>query len=87
MDEAISTKSIVSIYPYPVDEALFIQGLNQIQDAVIVLYDIAGRIVFEETKIKRNKVYKLSMSSFPAGIYVVKVQSGEIKTIYKMVKK
>lgn len=65
----ISTKSSdnLSVYPSPANDILFISGLNEIQNVTIRIYDLNGK----EVKRSQNTAY-IDISSFPAGMYLLK---------------
>ena len=68
-------------YPNPVDDILFIKGLENKESYSIEIYDITGRI------ITASNVNKIDISSFPKGVYIARVALfGRIEEL-KIIKK
>ena len=75
----------LSVYPNPSNGLLYLESLNEYKDAVISIYTIDGRMLFE--KIDTIKMPKLlDLSSFTEGIYILKVlPNGTNKNISKLI--
>ncbi len=72
------TQSNIRIYPNPAEEHIFIEINNPKTDAVIRLYDMNGKRIMREKEIRTNiEAYKLSLTGLSAGIYVLKILSGD----------
>lgn len=69
-----------SVYPNPANDNLFIQSSNE-QHQLFVL-DLLGREVF---KTLFESEIKLDVSTIPAGVYLIKVQTGNQTQIQKVV--
>ena len=68
-------------YPNPVDDILFIKGLENKESYSIEIYDITGRI------ITTSNINKIDISSFPKGVYIARVALfGRIEEL-KIIKK
>lgn len=81
---AFSTYDKTTAYPNPFsDEFTLILANNS--EAILKVYDINGRLIFNETI---NDRYDIELGqNFPSGIYLLRVeQNGEVKNI-KMIKK
>jgi len=77
----------ISFYPNPVNDILIIEGLDEIEDSVLItIIDTNGKLLLTEKKAHYSPDYELDMKSFPNGIYIIKVQSGEFLGSFKVVK-
>jgi len=77
----------ISFYPNPVNDILIIEGLDEIEDSVLItIIDTNGKLLLSEKKAHYSPDYELNMKSFPNGIYIIKVQSGEFLGSFKVVK-
>jgi hypothetical protein len=71
----------VSLYPNPVTDKLTIQQFGTIQNKTAVLSDGRGNI-FQQIKLT-NLQQTVNMGSYPAGVYILKLEDG---TVFKVVK-
>ncbi len=71
-----------SLYPNPVVNTVTIE---KAVDSIISIYDVNGRTVFTQT-ITNEKEY-LDLGELTTGIYYVKVNGNNTKTVFKIVKK
>ncbi len=71
----------IKVYPTIVDDVLTISGLDD--DAVVTVYGLSGTVVAEQAECNGT----LDISSLVQGSYIVKVKSGEIEKIEKIIKK
>ena len=71
----------IKVYPTLVDDFLNISGLDN--DAVVTVYGLSGAVVVEQ--IGCNGM--LDLSSLDEGTYMVKIQSGDIVKVEKVIKK
>lgn len=77
-------ESQIKIYPNPVSESLKIDLIN-FQTVNIKVFDVSGRLVFENLNYNSNQ--KLNISSLKKGIYFVKIIKGSFVRIGKFFKK
>ena len=70
----------LSLYPNPVHDVLHLDGLTEPVAARVV--DFSGRTVL----IKQNVVESIDVSSLPAGIYLLQINTNEGVTIKKFIK-
>lgn len=68
------------IYPNPASSNIFMEGFEGFQFS---LYDTKGR-KYAEGRADSN-LYKLSIASFPAGIYLLKLQNKDFSTVQKII--
>lgn len=71
--------SALRIYPNPATDILHIEG-DDLQE--IAIYDISGKILFQETDLAQL----LNVSTLPAGIYFVKANTAKGTAVQKFVK-
>ncbi len=77
----------VRIYPNPASGLLTIEGLdNQGQAASVELFDLQGKLVLKENLNANNEKLTLNISDLPAGMFVLKAQSGKISYTTKISK-
>ncbi|SFD16015.1 endoglucanase [Chitinophaga sp. CF118] len=78
-------EQLITVYPNPAhDHVLITIPNNNQQKSQIILYDINGKVYFSGSET--GNTYNMNVSKLPAGIYVVKIISGNKKTIKKIVK-
>lgn len=61
-----------TVYPNPSNGNMTIAGLNNIEDAMISVFDLKGRIVFSE-KRSLFGVTKMEMTNLRTGIYIMQI--------------
>ena len=69
----------ISIYPNPVDDKLFIQGLSGVSD--ISIYDVLGKLVLSKTNTS-----EIDLTNLKKGIYLIKIKDQQKEIIKKLVK-
>lgn len=76
----------LSVFPNPSNGRLYLESLNEYKDAVISVYTMDGRLIFE--KIDTIKVPKLlDLSFLTEGTYIIKVlPNGSSKNISKVIR-
>jgi hypothetical protein len=72
--------SNISIYPNPVVDKLFIQGLSDASK--VSIYNILGKLVL--SKITLNAI---DVAHLQSGMYIVKIVGGEKEIVKKFIKK
>jgi hypothetical protein len=72
----------IKTYPNPVVNYLTVE-LNNLSSAVILeVIDISGKVMFKSI----GQVEKIDMTSWPKGIYLLKIEEGEFKVRHKVIK-
>ena len=69
----------ISIYPNPVNDKLFIQGLSGVSE--ISIYDVLGKLVLSNTTSS-----EIEVSNLKKGIYTIKIVAEQKETIQKFIK-
>lgn len=82
-------EDVISFYPNPVKEELFIKWdlINQNVVISIDLFDINGRLIHKKQNLEQHNSTSLFLSSYPKGIYyaVLNYKDGDQKSL-KIVK-
>jgi len=83
-----NANAIVKIYPNPVSDELTVQFKNPQDVKTTVLFDNMGKSLESKGthQIREGKV-TFTMNSYPAGVYVVKVQGSTYLSTFKVLKK
>lgn len=76
----------VKAYPNPTNGPLNIEVLNldRVEDAVITMTDLSGRLLLEQVLLQVATV--LDLSGYTAGIYILAFTAGNQKSQWKIVK-
>ncbi len=86
---ATASISGVSVYPNPANEVIGITlGENYINSATVSIADLTGNVVytgsFNSSEIKNGKI-EINSSAFPAGMYLVKLETEKGNSIQRVV--
>ena len=82
--ESVDQSSGISFYPNPVTNTLIINAASM-KVAKIELYNSSGTLVFSKN-FDGNQM-QIDMSSFPSGIYIMRINDGGKLILKKVVKK
>ena len=82
VEEYATTEGSCSIYPNPVNDRLVISATDAINS--ISIYNLQGAAVL--SRVVTGRTVELSISNLNAGIYFIKVQSGNNVYINKITK-
>ncbi|MAX81681.1 MAG: hypothetical protein CL843_16085 [Crocinitomicaceae bacterium] len=74
----------ISVYPNPTHEAIYFKNISPNQLLNITLYDNTGRIVLQ--KENHSPTNSISLSSLPAGIYLLNLENNHFSQTRKVVK-
>ena len=69
----------ISIYPNPVNDKLFIQGLFDVSK--VTIYDVLGKLVLSKTNTS-----EIDVTNLKKGIYTIKIVAEQKETIQKFIK-
>jgi len=69
----------LSIYPNPVQDVLFVDGVEE--NAVIRIFNLKGEVF--QTVIAKEEVVQLNVSTLPQGIYILQAGNQAVKFIKK----
>jgi hypothetical protein len=72
-------QSNISIYPNPVIDKLFIQGL--LNPTKISVYDVLGKLVFSKTTSS-----EINVDNLQSGIYILKIVDNQKEIVRKFIK-
>jgi len=73
----------LSVYPIPASNIIWIQNTTAINEGSIVLYDILGREVLQQSF--EGLKTSINTTSLTNGLYLLRVVSGENETIKKVI--
>jgi len=69
-------KAVISLYPNPANDYVVV-GLDNVTAERVVITDLSGRIVLQETVATGSEKVQLSISNLPKGLYFVTVKAKE----------
>lgn len=76
---------IFTVYPNPANDYLIIRIPNQaLEDHTLSLYDLQGKLIRQYEKVNTES-FTLSLKGVEAGVYVVKVEGGEVVGVRRVV--
>ena len=78
-----SIDELISVYPNPANKFVNIQLKSSEQINSIVLYNVLGKLIYKENKPNNSEAIKIDISNFGKGIYFLKVNFTNNKTISK----
>ncbi len=77
--------NLATVYPNPSKNGRFnVQLKEQLQDAMLTVYDITGKLVYNQPVKMQNTT--IDLSHLPTGQYIGKLQSKEKTGVFKLVK-
>ncbi len=82
-EEIIQRPENLTVYPNPGDDYVVIPGLENSRNKTLEIIDLAGNRVMFSNKINTSKI---DVSSFPKGIYMIRVIEGNLIKTAKWVK-
>ena len=73
----ISSKTMINIYPNPVNDILYIKVENpEITPKTIDIIDIFGNKISEINATSENNIYPIEVSRFASGTYIIQIYDG-----------
>jgi hypothetical protein len=82
----ISNSLVVDVFPNPAEDKLYIQFKNGVQvPAMIKLYDITGRAVYEAGTVRTKA--EVNIAGLSSGLYLVEVTTADNRVVKKFVKR
>lgn len=79
------TDENISIYPNPVTDFVSIKINNNEKISLIELFNIEGKLVYSSSTLNSYDTVKIDMSYFNKGMYFLKINLKNNKTIYKKI--
>lgn len=78
----------LSVYPNPTSGKLFIGSSNNLDNAKVSIFDIAGRTLSNTVEAKHNSSNELSlnMAQLASGVYFVTIEDNDHKSTKKIIK-
>ena len=80
----INGKKILSIYPNPAKENLYIQT-GKILTADIHIYNSLGSVVLSQQNAELNGIHQVDVSQLQPGVYFIRITGNDVQNIQKIV--
>jgi uncharacterized repeat protein (TIGR01451 family) len=77
----VYNKNEIVLYPNPISSILNIEGLDGLKNYEIIIYNTLGEVVFKGVNNK-----EVNFSNLPQGLYSLKLKSGEMIVVKKILK-
>ena len=77
VDEAILEESM-SVYPNPAQGSFTLDLGHTMKDVQVNVIDTKGKVVYQRLYSGEHNKMLIDLSDYPAGIYMLRVQSGDI---------
>jgi hypothetical protein len=76
--------SEIKIFPNPVDQYLNIKVSDNIEDSILTIYNVLGKVVLKQ-KITKS-INSVDVSSISSGLYMLRIQSKHASKTFKFIK-
>ncbi|MBP4142163.1 T9SS type A sorting domain-containing protein [Flavobacterium sp. P4023] len=86
-DVPIKGNLVVTTYPNPFVTSINFEFSKPIKEISITVFDIGGRLLFNQLKEVREGMLTLDLSGLPNSLYLVKITNSEINQYVKIIKK
>jgi uncharacterized delta-60 repeat protein len=80
----LSNKNLVSIYPNPINDVLFINNYSA-STVEVSIFDLNGKMILKSAVA--NGINKMDVSTLTAGVYMIETKAGENTSRQRLVKK
>ncbi|CAM4168851.1 T9SS type A sorting domain-containing protein [Flavobacterium weaverense] len=87
IDVPIKGNLVVTTYPNPFITSINFEFSKPIKEISITVFDIGGRLLFNQLKEVREGMLTLDLSGLPNSLYLVKITNSEINQYVKIIKK
>ncbi len=77
----------IRIYPTPVSTQLTIEGLDNLNNAGIYIYDMLGNVVLHKTVSDPQNTQNINTTSLQAGVYIVGIDSNGARVLTRRIEK
>lgn len=75
---------IISVYPNPVQDELYLQLPSEFVFSNAIIFDMTGKLVFN--KVLSTATETINLSTLQSGLYLLRFQSGDEVTTFKLIK-
>ena len=86
-EESIFVSNTPIIYPNPVNEKLNVFINQELENVDVQLFDINGRLIYQESENLEGTTFEVGFDTFPSGIYFLRVSGINFKEDFKVLKK
>ena len=77
----------LDVYPNPVSDVVNVKLNTLNEDTELEIYNMLGKVVMKKSYDFNAESYSIDISEFVAGVYILKVSSGESTSYKKFIKK
>jgi hypothetical protein len=77
----------IKLYPNPSANEINIEFKEHLSDLKIEIIDVRGRLMFENKAEEDTALGKINISTFPQGVYFIRIHSETIEDFLRFVKK
>ena len=78
----VNREQSVTVFPNPATNYITIKGTTE---SIITVSDLSGGIIYKQVMIGENRV--IDVSSWTSGVYLISVETGNNRTVSKIIKK
>jgi hypothetical protein len=75
---------VFRLFPNPVETLLYIQVPSDIEQIVLTIHDVLGKLIVQETV--SESTHAINVSSFSSGLYIVSLQNKNTSKTFKLIK-
>ncbi|MFS4483013.1 S8 family serine peptidase [Hyunsoonleella sp. 2307UL5-6] len=83
-EDIAQNNNIISMYPNPVDDVLYIAFTSEVKKANIAIYDVLGKYIASYAVSNENN--SIDVSPFSKGIYIAQLQTNDVIKTLKIIK-
>ncbi len=84
IDEVVKSDRYIKLYPNPANNVVTIELEEELQMHTLMVQDITGRIVLEQTFVETTSNVRLSTQSLASGLYQVVIDTNEGRFVRKL---
>ena len=81
-DISADNLSNTAVFPNPATDYITIRGA---ESSSVTIFDLSGRAVYQQNHISEDET--ISVSTWNAGTYLISIQTGNKRTVHKIIKK
>ena len=87
LNEIVNAENPISVYPNPATQIITISAQENLSNAVVLIYDLSGKLVLQKDIHSIHKQTNLDISSLENGIYMIQVNNNNRVSRFKLMKK
>jgi hypothetical protein len=74
--EEVVANGKLNVYPNPATNVLNISLPESVQPGIVMVYDLQGRLIWQEKVNQVNEMYRMSLQAVDPGMYTIQFISG-----------